>query len=40
VDRVPEDFSNYETMAIDYWRREGAPAPLGEPDEAVLRRFG
>jgi 8-oxo-dGTP diphosphatase len=40
VDHVPEDFSNYETIAIDYWRRDGAPAPLGEPDEAVLRKFG
>jgi 8-oxo-dGTP pyrophosphatase MutT (NUDIX family) len=39
VDQVPEDFSNAETVAIDYWRTAGPPAPLGEPDEAVLRKF-
>src|SRR5262245_31324187 len=39
VDAVPEDFSNIETAAIDYWRAQGAPRPLGEPDDAVLRRF-
>jgi 8-oxo-dGTP pyrophosphatase MutT (NUDIX family) len=39
VDDVAENFSNAETAGIDYWRREGAPSPLGHPDEAVLRRF-
>ena len=39
VDAVPEDFSNAETMAIGYWRAQGAPAPLGHPDEVVLRKF-
>jgi 8-oxo-dGTP pyrophosphatase MutT (NUDIX family) len=39
VDAVAEDFSNAETAGIDYWRRDAAPAPLGHPDEAVLRRF-
>ncbi len=39
VDAVPEEFSNAETVAIGYWRAKAAPAPLGHPDEAVLRRF-
>ena len=39
VDHVPQGFSNAETIAIDYWRDDGAPAPLGHPDEAVLRKF-
>jgi 8-oxo-dGTP diphosphatase len=39
VDAVPGDFANAETEAIGYWQREHAPAPLGHPDEAVLRRF-
>jgi 8-oxo-dGTP diphosphatase len=39
VDHVHEHFSNAETIAIDYWRGDGAPAPMGEPDEAVLRKF-
>ena len=39
VDAVPEEFSNAETAAIGYWRAKAAPAPLGHPDEAVLRRF-
>jgi len=40
VDAAADDFSNSETEAIDYWRTSVAPAPLGEPDDAVLRRFG
>jgi 8-oxo-dGTP diphosphatase len=40
VDHVAEDFSNTETIAIGYWRGTDAPAPLGDPDEAVLRKFG
>jgi len=40
VDAVAEDFSNAETVAIGYWRRDAAPAPLGHPDDAALRRFG
>ena len=39
VDAVPENFSNAETMAIGYWRTDGAPVPLGHPDEKVLRKF-
>ena len=39
VDAVAEDFSNEETAAVDFWRHNGAPAPMGHPDEAVLRRF-
>jgi 8-oxo-dGTP pyrophosphatase MutT (NUDIX family) len=39
VDAVTEDFTNAETAGIDYWRREGAPVPLGAADEAILRRF-
>ncbi len=39
VDHVPEDFSNSETVAIDYWSAVAPPTPLGEPDEAVLRKF-
>ena len=39
VDTVPDEFSNAETLAIGYWRDSGAPAPLGHPDEAVLRKF-
>jgi len=40
VGAVAEDFSNAETVAIGYWRRDAAPAPLGHPDDAALRRFG
>ena len=39
VDQVPEDFSNAETVAIDYWNVARPPTPLGDPDEAVLRKF-
>ncbi len=39
VDRVPQEFANAETIALGYWHAGSAPAPLGHPDEAVLRKF-
>src|SRR5262245_14093568 len=39
VDAVAEDFTNAETAGIDFWWHGAAPAPLGDPDGAVLRRF-
>jgi len=39
VPAVAEDFSNEETVRIGYWQGEPGPAPLGHPDEQVLRRF-
>jgi len=39
VQAAAQDFSNAETAGIDYWRGDRGPAPLGHPDEQVLRRF-
>jgi len=39
VQAAARDFCNDETGGIDYWRGEPGPAPLGHPDEQVLRRF-
>ena len=40
VDAAAEDFSNEETVRLGYWQGGPGPAPLGDPDEHVLRRFG
>jgi ADP-ribose pyrophosphatase YjhB (NUDIX family) len=40
VDQVPAGFSSSETMAIDFWRADHRPAPMGESDELLLRKFG
>jgi 8-oxo-dGTP pyrophosphatase MutT (NUDIX family) len=39
VDQVPAEFSSNETLAIDFWRDEYRPAPIGETDEWLLRKF-
>jgi 8-oxo-dGTP pyrophosphatase MutT (NUDIX family) len=40
VDRVPPTFSNEETVALGHWNANSSPSPLGQADEALLRRFG
>jgi ADP-ribose pyrophosphatase YjhB (NUDIX family) len=39
VDAAPADFTSNETLGIDFWRRDHAPAPVGVTDEALLRKF-
>jgi 8-oxo-dGTP diphosphatase len=39
VDQAPDAFSSSETLAIDFWRDEHRPAPVGESDEWLLRKF-
>ena len=39
VDDPPTGFTSTETLGIDFWRRDRAPAPVGETDEALLRKF-
>jgi 8-oxo-dGTP pyrophosphatase MutT (NUDIX family) len=39
VERVPEEFSSSETLAIGYWRRDLRPWPLAEADDALLGKF-
>jgi 8-oxo-dGTP pyrophosphatase MutT (NUDIX family) len=39
VDQVPAEFSSNETLAIDFWRGGQPPAPVGETDEWLLRKF-
>lgn len=39
VDPAPAGFSSNETLALDFWRAGHQPAPLGESDEMLLRKF-
>ena len=39
VDGVPAQFTSSETLGIDFWRADHAPSPVGETDEALLRKF-
>ena len=39
VDRVPETFASNETLAVDLWRDDQAPGPVGASDEWLLRKF-
>jgi len=39
VDRVPAEFTSSETLGIDLWRPDHQPAPVGETDEWLLRKF-
>ena len=39
VDRVPAEFTSNETLGIDLWRPDHRPAPVGETDEWLLRKF-
>jgi 8-oxo-dGTP diphosphatase len=39
VDQVPAEFSSNETLGIDFWRSGHRPAPVGETDEWLLRKF-
>jgi len=40
VDAVPASFSSDEIGAVDTWRPDHRPRPLGECDAALLNRFG
>jgi 8-oxo-dGTP diphosphatase len=37
--QVPAQFSSSETLAIDFWREDHRPAPVGETDAWLLRKF-
>jgi len=39
VNQVPAQFSSSETVAIDFWRDDRGPGPVGESDEWLLRKF-
>jgi len=39
VDDSPAEFTSTETLGIDFWRGDHAPAPLGATDAALLRKF-
>ena len=39
VDDAPAEFISAETLGIDFWRGDHAPAPIGSTDEALLRKF-
>jgi len=39
VERVPEEFSSNESLAVGYWRAGHSPWPLAEADEVLLRMF-
>lgn len=39
VDRMPAGFVSSETLAVDVWRPDRAPAPVGPTDEWLLRKF-
>jgi len=39
VDQVPAEFASSETLAIDFWRGDHRPAPVGASDEWLLRKF-
>jgi hypothetical protein len=39
VDDAPAEFTSTETLGIDFWRGDHAPAPLGATDAALLRKF-
>jgi 8-oxo-dGTP pyrophosphatase MutT (NUDIX family) len=36
---VPAQFSSSETVAIDFWRYDHGPAPVGGTDAWLLRKF-
>ena len=36
---APAQFSSSETVAIDFWRHDHRPAPIGETDAWLLRKF-
>jgi len=39
VDRVPDGFVSNETLAVDLWREDHQPRPIGESDDWLLRKF-
>ena len=40
VRSLPESFASEETGALDFWRVERTPIPLGDSDAALLSRHG